>query len=90
MPKYRKHVVEVEAFQLTDNVYRDESRWPDWLAESDAIGTGRLSGKLYLLDEEHIFSIIRIGDWVIRGIDNHIHIMDPETFSTTYVEVPDA
>ena len=77
MPKYRKHVVDVEAFQLTAENYRYPGRWPQWF--NGSIDGFTLSLELY-----------ELGYWVIRGIDNHIHIMDPETFATTYVEVPDA
>jgi hypothetical protein len=75
MPKYRKHVVDVEAFQLTLEVFLDSRTWPWWLMDAVAPGTGP---GLYP------------NCWAVRGIDNHIHIMDPETFATTYVEVPDA
>jgi hypothetical protein len=91
VPKYRKHVVDVYAFQLTKESIPDSALWPQWLRDAlddRTIIRGSVSRDLFenTPDGE---KYIRVNHWAIRGIDNHVHIMDPEEFSTTYMEVPD-
>lgn len=90
MPKYRKISVDVDAFQISRDVYKDPDKWPAWLLDryQHDIWHEGVSGDAFFFDSVASGRVyVRPGDWVVREFDGVLRLMHAEEFASTYVEV---
>lgn len=92
MTKYRKKPVVIEAFHMTEDIWRATSGWPQWVLEAwdQTPGTkGAIwsnDGKVLCgtLEGSHIVSF---DDWIIKGVKDEIYPCKPDIFKLTYEPV---
>jgi len=99
MYKFRKKLVEIEAFQMTLARRWDNSEWPNWLHEAwnlepsegalwidpDAPkAEGRGSANELVCGTLEGVHKITFGDWIVRGVKGEIYPVKPDIFEQTY------
>ena len=99
MNKYRKKPVVIEAFQMTKERRKDNSKWPNWLnkawnknlSEDGAVypvdfplSDGRDKLNINTLEGIHEVSW---GDYIIKGVQGEFYPCKPDIFRETYEEV---
>ena len=103
MSKYRKKTpaLMVEAFQMTKERRLDKSEWPDWLHEAwlrrvTSIDSMFCSNGECLENDEYMPLFINTikglrkvdwGDWIIKGVGDHIYPHSWCHFRADYEEV---
>lgn len=78
--KYRKIPVEIEAYQITDNL-------PYWAKEAINHGIITYTPQSHTLEGTFCAAY---GDWVIKGIKNELYSCKKDIFKNTYEKVEDA
>lgn len=91
--KYQKKPIIVEAFQLTEDVYRDPEKWPPWLHHSDRVwllpdsdyfaSDGMKIEEIYIRTSESDIRV-RVNDWIIKGVKGELYPCKPDVFAATY------
>ena len=95
--KYRKKPIVIEAFQIRSDHWSTPSAWPPWLREAaqkppDAPGAAFASFGLNGMGQVEIFTLEgihtgKVGDWIIRGVENELYPCRDDIFRKTYEPV---
>ena len=94
MPRFRKKLVVIEAFQMTQKRRTDNSEWPEWLNRAwnkdrgapGAVyplvkGDGMCQLVIGTLEGEHLVSW---GDFIIQSVQGELYPCKPQIFADTY------
>ena len=97
--KYRKKPIVIEAFQMTLEHRWNNSEWPSWLHEAWEKGPseggvwpdsdhenapGHESAAELVCGTLEGVCRIKLGDWIIMGIQGEIYPCKPDIFKATY------
>ena len=97
MPKFRVIPMEIDAFQMTEDVYWKRDQWPEWMQQKHANGDKSeiffelwMTAETYILSTPDISARICLNDWVVCRSDGTLAICKPELFQKTFepVETP--
>jgi hypothetical protein len=96
MPKFRKKPVEIEAFQMTKECRKDNSKWPEWLNrawQEDHYSQGAVwpsdypnsdgTDRLCIGTLEGVYEV-SWNDWIIQGVKGELYACKPDIFEETY------
>ena len=85
--RFRKKPVVIDAFQLTEDVYRDPAKWPKWTSENFADPLPRQphmhEGVVYVRTMEGNMRA-DVNDWIIKGVKGELYPCKPDIFQQTY------
>ena len=97
MAKFRSKVVEIEAFQMTEDRRWDNKDWPEWLNRAWNGEVGKI-GSMWIdhRDPTHAALIVGTlenphavtwGDFIIQGLKGEIYPCKPDIFAMKYEAV---
>lgn len=95
MAKYRKKVIEVEAFKYDGDLKGSDGKYyvPDWAAEAFERGVIQYASldidkppvELFIdIPDQGVSVLVNVGDYIVRGEDGQIFPCKPETFEMLY------
>jgi hypothetical protein len=91
MPKFRKKPVEIEAFQMTDDLARDHILGGVALPFGIKIGNwdghpARGEVHRWMLSIKTLEGRMRVdpNDWIIKGVEGELYPCKPDIFAATY------
>lgn len=85
--KYRKKLVEIEAFQFDGDMMNSDGKYyvPEWAvnALNDNVLFFKDDGELYIKTSELDIPVC-VGDYIVRGIHRTLFVYDPDIFEKIY------
>ena len=88
MQKYRTIPFEVEAMQFTEENREAIIQWTDCRHKAiDDDGCEYETANLFLDDRSTLGVMVRLGEWVVRGVDGGFFRLTPEVFEKAYAPV---
>lgn len=96
MAKFKKKPVVIEAFQMTEETRRDNSKWLNWMHEAwqkepneegalypadSPNSNGDDKLKIHTLEGTHL---VEWGDYIIQGVKGELYPCKPDIFELTY------
>ena len=83
--RFRKKPLEVEAFELTKEVYTDTKSWPTWMRNGGAyVSITKENVHEVMVPTLNGVTIAYEGDFVILGLDGEIYPNKRHIFLATY------
>ena len=91
MPKFRKKPIVIEAFQMTNAIWKTNEGWPQWAREAwdKSPAEGAIwcdDGKVYCGTLEGVHEVT-FDDWIIKGVKEELYPCKPDIFEATYEPV---
>lgn len=88
--KFRKKPVVIEAHEMTEDQFKNQEGWPDWLKKArEKPPTDERSfytddaGRHFIQTLEGVHEV-SVGDFIIQGVEGELYPCKPRIFHQTY------
>jgi len=94
--RYEVRVKEVDAFQMTDERFKSNIDWPDWLHEAwnreeneiNSFSCEKINDSIfYMLNTNYGKVLVRRDDWIIRTDDDNLDVLRFFEFKRVYKRI---